>query len=159
MLILPTAKAAASAGLSGAGTLLQGAVQFPYAEIGRTFNATLAALTARLGAVQAGKQIAPLTAMLEAARARIRSTDASLAQTLRGLPAMADKLQGLVVQADRALGHADESYGTGSSLTGEIGGAMAQYYDTARYARLLADRLDRHPESIVRGTTGQASER
>ncbi len=159
MVVLPTAQASASAGLSGAGGLLQSAMQVPYAEIGQSFSATLTALTARIGAVRAGKQIAPLLAMLEAARGKIRSTDASLTQTLRGLPATADRLQGLLVQANRALGHADESYGTGSSLSGEIERALAKYYDTARYTRLLADRLDRHPESIARGTTGQASER
>jgi paraquat-inducible protein B len=36
---------------------------------------------------------------------------------------------------------------------------MVQVGDTARSIRLLADFLDRHPESLIRGRTEQGAER
>jgi paraquat-inducible protein B len=36
---------------------------------------------------------------------------------------------------------------------------LDQVNETARSIRLLADFLDRHPEALIRGRTGQAGER
>ena len=159
VLVLPTAEASSSGGLSGLPGLAKQALQLPYAALGGALNATIQALTARIAAAKAGKKLAPITAMIQATRLTIRQTDARLTQSLSRLPATADKLQQVLAKAARNVGSLNDKYGTGSGLSEVIGRALAKYYDTARYTRLLAERLDQHPESIVRGTTSLGAER
>ena len=97
--------------------------------------------------------------MIQASRSTIRQADARLTQSLSRLPATADKLQQVLARTDQNVGSLNDKYGTGSGLSDDIGRDLAKYSDTARYTRLLADRLDQHPESIVRGTTSQGVER
>jgi paraquat-inducible protein B len=62
-------------------------------------------------------------------------------------------------QANQSLAAADRSYGPDSSWQVSLARKIATYYDTARYVRLLADYLSRHPEAIARGTSSQGAER
>ncbi len=57
------------------------------------------------------------------------------------------------------LGSVDAGYGANSDFRRGLDQLLWQVNDTARSIRLLADYLDRHPEALIRGRTGQATER
>ena len=62
--------------------------------------------------------------------------------------------------ADRhSIPRAYGGYGGGSDVNRQVERLLDQATDAARSIRLLADYLDRHPEALLRGRTGEAAER
>lgn len=160
VLVMPTSEEAATGGVvSRVQNALQSALNLPVEAMANTANATVSGLSQKIAGLQTGSGLGPVRVMLESTQAQIRQLNASLSQTLAGLPTMADKLEHTLASANRSVSSLDAEYGTGSELTDEIGRMLAKYYDTARHARMLADYLNRHPEAVIRGSTGQASER
>ena len=145
--------------LASASAALDRLQHFPFAATGNTARGALAAASAALGGLNPDKQARAMTATLQGLRDTIRSADASLGPMLQNLPGQADGLQRQLAAASQALASADTAYGSGSSLPGDVSRKLADYYDTIRYVRLLADYLVRHPEAIARGTTARGSER
>jgi len=88
----------------------------------------------------------------------VKKTDAGLTPTLKRLPEIITGLQEAVSKAGRTFGSIEASYGNNSQFQRELERAMTQVGDTARSIRLLADFLDRHPEALVRGRAGLASQ-
>lgn len=116
--------------------------RLPLEEIGQNLNGVLRSATGAMASVQD----------------LVRKTDAGLAPTLKRLPEITTGLQDAVAKAGRTFGSLDASYGSNSQFQRELERAMTQVGDTARSIRLLADFLDRHPEALVRGRAGLASQ-
>jgi paraquat-inducible protein B len=66
-------------------------------------------------------------------------------------------LQGAVDRINRSINSADSGYGANSQFNRDLGRLLDQASDTARSVRLLADYLDQHPESLLRGRSGRAA--
>ncbi len=116
--------------------------RLPLDEIGQNLNGALRSASGAMASVQD----------------LVRKTDAGLTPTLRRLPEITNGLQDAVAKAGRTFGSIDASYGSNSQFQRELERAMTQVGDTARSIRLLADFLDRHPEALVRGRAGLASQ-
>ena len=116
--------------------------RLPLDEIGQNLNGALRSASGAMASVQD----------------LVKRTDAGLAPALRRLPEITAGLQEAVAKAGRAFGSLDASYGNNSQFQRELERAMTQVGDTARSIRLLADFLDRHPEALVRGRAGLASQ-
>ncbi len=116
--------------------------RLPLDEIGQNLNGALRSASGAMASVQE----------------LVKRTDAGLTPALRRLPEITAGLQEAVAKAGRAFGSIDASYGSNSQFQRELGRAMTQVGDTARSIRLLADFLDRHPEALVRGRAGLASQ-
>ncbi len=116
--------------------------RLPLDEIGQNLNGALRSASGAMASVQD----------------LVKRTDAGLTPALRRLPEITAGLQEAVAKAGRAFGSLDASYGNNSQFQRELERAMTQVGDTARSIRLLADFLDRHPEALVRGRAGLASQ-
>ncbi|MBC7800645.1 MAG: MCE family protein [Gemmatimonadaceae bacterium] len=117
--------------------------RLPLEEIGQNLNGTLRSTSGAMASIDA----------------LVTKTDAGLTPTLRRLPEITAGLQDAVTRATRAFGSLDASYGNNSQFNRELGRAMTQVGDSARSIRLLADFLNRNPEALVRGRTGEGSAR
>ena len=69
------------------------------------------------------------------------------------LPQMAGTLQ----QAQKTLGTANDTLSDDSPARQQLGQALDEVQRTARSVRVLTDFLSRHPESLIRGRTGDAA--
>jgi paraquat-inducible protein B len=61
-----------------------------------------------------------------------------------------------VTNADKLLGNANQLIEPNSELDTELNSLLLQGGDAARSIALLADYLERHPEALIRGKTGEA---
>lgn len=123
--------------------------RIPFGEIGQNLNRTLASLERAVGSPELGRAIASLDATLEDAHALVLKAQAGLEPALLRLPAISERLEHAVAQADRAFG--SNGYGTNSTAQRNLERMMDQIADAARSIRLLADYLNRHPEAVLSG--------
>lgn len=63
---------------------------------------------------------------------------------------------GTLTNADMLLGNANQLIEPNSELDAELNSLLLQGGDAARAIRLLADYLERHPEALIRGKTGDS---
>jgi paraquat-inducible protein B len=61
-----------------------------------------------------------------------------------------------VTNADKLVGNANQLIEPNSELDAELNSLLLQGNDAARSIRLLADYLERHPEALIRGKTGDS---
>lgn len=65
-------------------------------------------------------------------------------------------LRGTLGSATRTLDTADKVIAPSSALNDELSGTLGEVSRAARAVRVLADYLERHPESLLRGKSGEA---
>jgi paraquat-inducible protein B len=104
--------------------------KIPFEEIGDNANATLAK-----------------------AERLVTDIDTNAAPALAQLPMIAAELSEAAKNARGALG--SDGYGQNSEFQRGLARLLHEADDTARSVRTLADFLDRHPESLLRGRAGQ----
>jgi paraquat-inducible protein B len=128
--------------------------RIPFGEIGEKLNRTLASLDRAVGGPELERAIVSLDATLEDARALVQHAEAGLEPVLRRLPAISERLEHAVAQADTAFG--SSGYGTNSTAQRNLERMMDQIADAARSIRLLADYLNRHPEALISGRKAES---
>ena len=121
----------------------------PFEEIGDHANQALAAVERTVGGPQLKQAIASLDDTLKEAGQLAREARADLGPALARLPRISEKLEQAVDQAQTALGQS--GYGSDSATQHNLERMMSQVADAARSIRLLADYLNRHPESLLSG--------
>ena len=67
------------------------------------------------------------------------------------------QVTGTLQQAQKILGNANATLSEDSPARQQLGQAMEEVQRTARSVRVLTDFLSRHPESLIRGRTGDAA--
>ncbi|RAU42259.1 MULTISPECIES: MlaD family protein [unclassified Pseudomonas] len=67
------------------------------------------------------------------------------------------QVTGTLQQAQKTLGNANATFSDDSPARQQLGQAMEEVQRTARSVRVLADFLSRHPESLIRGRSGDAA--
>ena len=67
------------------------------------------------------------------------------------------QMRGALQQAQKTLGTANEALSDDSPARQQLGQAMDEVQRTARSVRVLTDFLSRHPESLIRGRSGDAA--
>jgi paraquat-inducible protein B len=97
-----------------------------------------------------------LQGTLAAAQTLLTRTDAGLTPMLQRLPQIADDLQRTTAGTARLV---NTTYGQNSDFQRQLQRMLDQATEAARTVRELADFLDRHPEALVRGRTGEVSTR
>ena len=158
-LVLPTQPGDFAAILQSAGQFMGKLNQLPLNQIAESLNGTLKSLDATVGSPELKQALQSLSATLATVQDFVRKADAGFTPTLNRLPAIAQQLQDAVTRANRVLSSVDQGYGANSDFKRDVDRLMWQVNDTARSIRLLADFLDRHPEALIRGRTGQATEK
>ncbi len=88
----------------------------------------------------------------------LRKAIVELDRTLVTARGTLDKADRLVDSADTFVGNADKMVQPNSVLGEELGNTLQEVSRAARGLRVLADYLERHPESLLRGKPGDAEE-
>lgn len=121
----------------------------PFEEIGSNASHALASLDRTVGSPELQRAIASLDETLREVGDLAREAKNNLGPALARLPRISEKLEKAVDQAEAAFGQA--GYGSDSKTQRSLERMMSQVGDAARSIRLLADYLNRHPESVVSG--------
>ena len=79
-----------------------------------------------------------------------------LRKTIGDLDKTLVSAQGTLTNTDKLLGSADKLIEPNSALDTELNNLLLQGGGAARSLRVLADYLERHPEALIRGKTGDA---
>ncbi len=131
--------------------------QIPFDQIGKDLAATMHSVNGAVRGPELQQAMRDLSATLADVRQVAHKADAGLTPALKRLPQLSQDLQQTVARANTLLG--ENGYGGNSDFGRNLNRVLDQLNDTARSIRLLADFLDRHPEALIRGRTGQAGER
>jgi paraquat-inducible protein B len=121
----------------------------PFRKIGENLNHTLASLDRVVGSPELRGAITSLDQTFKELHGLVQRADAGLAPALSRLPAISERLEHAVAQADAAFGRG--GYGSNSTTQRNLDRMMDQIADAARSIRVLADYLNRHPEAVISG--------
>lgn len=121
----------------------------PFEEIGNNANHAIASLDRTVGSPELQRAIASLDEALKEVGSLAREAKTNIGPALERLPRISEKLEKAVDQAEAAFGQS--GYGSDSKTQRSLERMMSQVGDAARSIRLLADYLNRHPESLVSG--------
>jgi paraquat-inducible protein B len=128
--------------------------QIPYEEIGLSLQNSLQSVESTLEGKDLKNAIVQLGKTLAEAQALAHEARAGLAPAFARLPKIAADLE-------QAVGHANEVLGEVGAADSELRRStqrlMTQAGDMARSIRLLADYLQQHPETLIRGRKDQES--
>ena len=88
---------------------------------------------------------------LAAAESLIRNADGQAGPLLASLRRTSDTAQDALERAGVTLASVNKGYGSDSEIRRDLTNLVRQLQDTARSVKQLADFLEQHPESLVRG--------
>jgi paraquat-inducible protein B len=131
--------------------------RIPFEDIGNNLNNALHNVNELTGSPDLRSAIASLAETMKDARHLVHEADTDLTPALQHLPAIAGELQTAVERARDALGSA--GYGANSDVQRSLARMIEQVGETARTVRLLADFLEHHPESLIRGRSPHTEQR
>ena len=131
--------------------------KIPIEDIGQNVSNLLKSANRVVSGPDVQDALRNLSATLADVRHLVRNADHGMTPVLARLPQISDDLQRAIHHADALLG--ESGYGGNSDFSRNMSRLLDQVNEAARSIRLLADFLDRHPEALIRGRTGQAKER
>ncbi len=130
----------------------------PFADIGQNLSGVLHGASEITNSPELRQALVRLNGTLAAVQDTVRHLDAEGAPALRRLPAIAADLQGTLAQV-RTLAASVAAGSSGDAKFGrDLDRALMQVTDAATSVRMVADLLSRHPEALVRGRVGRATE-
>ncbi len=128
--------------------------QIPFAEIGEHLNHLLASADKTFGGDEMKKAMHDLADTLANADKVSKSASDNLTPALQKLPDISNQLQGAIAHANEFMSSVNAGYGDDSDFHRSVKRVMDEVNDAARSIRLLADFLDRHPEALLSGKSG-----
>ncbi len=155
-IVLPTLPSGLESITTSLGSILQKIQAVPIDDIMRHLNDSLAGIDGLTNGPETRAALRALSGTLAAVQELVRQADAGAGPALARLPQIAQGLETTVDRANRLLNSTEAGYGANSQVKRDLERLMDQLSDTARSVRLLADYLDQHPESLLRGRTGAA---
>ncbi len=150
-LMLPTLPTPLEAVTTSLTAFLDRVNALPIQAIGDDLRATLADARELIGSADLRAAIGELGGLL----AEVRGVAAQLNSTLAPeADALLGNLQGVLDEALRTLGNANDLLGPDAPLSVEAVRTMREVSAAARSLRVLADYLERHPEALIQGKGG-----
>ena len=129
----------------------------PFDEIGKNLNETLRSVNRTVSGPDVQNALHRLADTLADVQQLVKHADAGMAPVLKRLPKISEDLQKAVANASALVG--ESGYGGNSDFQRNMERLLDQVNNTARSIRLLVDFLDRHPEALIRGRSGQTGEK
>jgi paraquat-inducible protein B len=131
----------------------------PLDQIAENINSTLKAVNTIANGPDLKGALQSLAGSMATVQDLVKRLDSGLSPALKRLPEIADQLLSASEKVNHLAGSVDSGYGDNSQFRRDLTRLLGQVNDAARSIRLLADFLDQHPEALVRGRTGSATER
>ena len=131
--------------------------RIPFEDIGQNLSNLLKSANRTISGPDVQNALHHLSDTLADVQVLVRHADRGMSPVLARLPQISDDLQHAIHHADTLLG--EGGYGGNSDFSRNMSRLLDQVNEAARSIRLLADFLDRHPEALIRGRTGEAKER
>ena len=156
VIIFPTAPGQFAGILDAVNQVLQKVEGMPFQQIGENLNNTIAGVDALVRNPALAASLASLQQTLAAAQQTVERIDAAATPALRALPGLVNNLNTTVTNASRLITSANRGYGDDSQFNRDLDRLLEQMTAAARSLRSLADTLNRNPESLIRGRSGQA---
>jgi paraquat-inducible protein B len=151
-----------SAGLSGlqasAGELLRNVNAIPFGSIGQSLDAMAKNMSALTNGPQLQQTLTALAATMSEAQSVLKNLNTEMGPALKQLPQIANSLQSTLKQSDLLLRSVNSGYGDNTQFHRDLDRLMAQLNDAVHSFQGLADLLTQHPEALVRGRAGTASQ-
>lgn len=148
-LVLPSVTQGLDELSSAAGEIASSLQSIPFGEIGANLNRTLASVERAVGGPELERAIVSLDTTFNEVHSLVQRAEAGLGPALLRLPAISERLEHAVEQADAIFGRS--GYGSNSTAQRNLQRMMDQIGEAARSIRLLADFLNRHPEAVLSG--------
>jgi paraquat-inducible protein B len=126
----------------------------PFAEMGAKLDSALGSIEAAVDGPELRQTVVALARATAELRELSARANAGLGPALDALPQMSARLDEALERAEDAFGRG--GYGTGSTIQRNLEQMTDEVGEAARSVRLLADYLNRHPESLVRGRDPEA---
>lgn len=149
VLVLPSSTQGLDELSAAAGEIASSLQSIPFGEIGANLNRTLASVERAVGGPELERAIVSLDATFKEVHSLVQRAEAGLGPALLRLPAISERLEHAVEQADTLFGRS--GYGSNSTTQRNLQRMMDQVGEAARSIRLLADFLNRHPEAVLSG--------
>jgi paraquat-inducible protein B len=147
--VYPEIPASTAAGLEG---VLTQAGELPLEEIGNNVRAVTARLEALVSSKELSDSIVHLDSTLAELDHTIHAIGPRLTPTIDSAQAAVDGLRKAALQIDATAAVAKRTIGSNGAQQGEnVQDALRELTEAARAARSLADELEQHPESLIRG--------
>jgi paraquat-inducible protein B len=134
--LIPTTEGGGFANLTSSATdLLNSVKTIPFASIGKSLKGTLAA-----------------------AEDLVQHLDKGVDPASKRLPEISSQVQKVLANANALLVSLDAGYGNDTKFNRNLDRLTVQFNDAMRSVRALSDLLQRHPEALIKGRAGGASE-
>ena len=127
----------------------------PYEDIGKSLQHTMHSIDHAVSGPALPHALAGLASTLDEVKSLAHEARSGLAPAFQRLPAIAAHVDEAVANANAALTNLGGSNG---EFQQKAQRALAQVADMARSIRLLADFLERHPETLIRGRAPEAKQ-
>jgi len=144
---------------AGVTDLVQKIGRVPFEQIGTDLATTMHAVSSLTGGPELKQSLGSLQAALANVQDLVRKVDAGSTPLLKRLPEMAQTLQATLERAAHLVASTDTGYGGDSQVKRDLDRMLVEINDTARSVRLLADYLSAHPDALIQGRSGRASEK
>lgn len=153
--VLPVTPGGGFAGLqASANALLDKVNTIPFEDIGQNVEGILKSVNTLANGPQAREALTNLATTLAAAAVFTHNLNNGTAPAFKQLPAMVDKLQKTVNNANKLLVSLDAGYGDNTKFNRDLDRLIVQANDAVSSLRALADLLSRHPEALIKGRPG-----
>ncbi|MDR3529068.1 MAG: MlaD family protein [Rhodopila sp.] len=157
--VFPTTESGGLSGLqASAGDLLRNVNAIPFASIGQSLDVMTKNMSALTNGPQLQQALTALAGTMSEAQALMKKLDTDMGPALKQLPEITTALQTTLKQTNQLMRSVDTGYGDNTQFHRDLDRLMAQTNDAVRSFQALADLLVQHPEALVRGRTGSASQ-
>ena len=152
--ILPAASAADNL-MDAIGDIAGKLNSIPFDQIGSNLDHLIKSADQTLGGQDMKQAVHDLSVTMSNAAELAKNANTNASPALQKLPEISAQLQEAVTHANALMNGLNNGYGDGSDFQRDSHRVLDEVNDAARSIRLLSDYLERHPESLISGKTGQ----
>jgi paraquat-inducible protein B len=157
--VFPTSDSGGLSGLqASAGDLMRNVNAIPFASIGQSVAVMVKNMSTLTDGPQLQQTLVALAGTMSEAQKVMKSLNTEMGPALKQLPEIATSLQATLKQSNQLMRSVDAGYGGNTQFHRDLDRLMAQLNDAVHSFQGLADLLTQHPEALVRGRTGSASQ-
>ena len=156
--VIPSVPATLEALQASATSIMNKIANLPLEPLVASLSETAAGVQKIVNSPGVQNGVSSLTTTLEQLQQTIGRIDSSSGPMLASLRTAADSASATLRQAQSTMASVQRTIGSDSALSTNAESMMQELSRAARSIRVFADYLDRHPEALIRGKSGQGGQ-